>query len=96
VVPVLKSRIVGKIVLAVGIGCLVGTAGVSSYFLRARPAKPHPELGMIYAFNRHGGIAYLTHLESILPKALFVSAAILIAVGGYIYNNWRTDQAKSH
>jgi hypothetical protein len=75
VVPVLKSRIVGKIVLAVGIGCLVG---------------------MIYAFNQHGGIVYLTHLESILPKALFVSAAILIAVGGYIYNNWRADQAKSH
>jgi hypothetical protein len=94
-VPVLKSPIVGKIVLAVGVACFVGTAGISSYFLGARPAKPQPELGMIYAFNQHGGTVYLTHLESMLPKALFVSAAILFAVGGYIYNNWRADQAKS-
>jgi hypothetical protein len=95
-VLVLKSPLIGKILLAVGIGCFVGTIGISLYFMGARPAKPHPELGMIYAFNQRGGIVYLTHLESILPKALLVSAAVLIAVGGYIYNNWRADQATSH
>ena len=94
--PVLKSPIVGKVVLAVGIGCFVGTIGISLYFMGGRPSKPHPELGMIYAFNQHGRIVYLTHLESMLPEALLVSAAVLIAVGGYIYNNWRADQAKPH
>jgi hypothetical protein len=94
-VPVLKSLIVGKIFVAAGIVCFAGTVGISLYFMGARPGKPRPEFGMIYAFNQHGGIVYLTHLESMLPKALLVSAAVLIAIGGYIYNNWRADQAKS-
>ncbi len=43
-VPVLKSLMVGKIFLAVGIGCLFGTAGISSCFMGARPAKPQQPL----------------------------------------------------
>ena len=93
-VRILKSLRVGMIFLAMGIGCFIGTAGISSYFMGARPGIPQPESGMIYAFNQHGGIVYLTHVESLLPKVLFVAAAIFIAVGGYIYNNWRADRAK--
>jgi hypothetical protein len=88
-VAVLKSLVVGKILLGSGIGCFVGNMMISSYFMGARPTNPRPEFGLIYAFNQHGGIVYLTHFESILPKALFITAALLIAVGGYIFNNSR-------
>jgi hypothetical protein len=39
---------------------------------------------------------YVTHFEDVFLMTLFVSAAILLALGGFIYNNWRADQAKFH
>ena len=90
----LRSIVFGRCVLAAGIGCFFGRIALGSYFMGVRPTKPQAELGLTYPYNQHGGIVYLTHFESIFLMALFVSAAILIAVGGYIYNNWRADQAK--
>jgi len=81
-------------VVVAGLACLVGRAVLAAYLVGVRPKTPQSELGLTYPFNQHGGIVYLTHFESIFLMALFVSAAILIAVGGYIYNNLRADQAK--
>jgi hypothetical protein len=86
----LKSIVLGWSVLAAGIGCFVGRIVLAAYFMGVRPAKPQAELGLTYAFNQHGGVVYLTHFESIFLMILFASAALLIAVGGYIINNSRT------
>jgi hypothetical protein len=61
--PILKSKVVGIIALVAGIGCFLFRILISSYFMGARPANPDPEVGLIYAFNQHGGIVYLTHFE---------------------------------
>ncbi len=90
----LKSKVFGSSVVVAGLACLVGRAVLAAYLVGVRPKTPQSELGLTYPFNQHGGIVYLTHFESIFLMALFVSAAILIAVGGYIYNNLRADQAK--
>jgi hypothetical protein len=79
-----KSIVLGYSVLAAGGGCLVGRIVLAAYFVGVRPAKPQPELGLTYELNQHGGIVYLTHFESIVLVALFVSAALLIAIGGYV------------
>jgi hypothetical protein len=79
-----KSIVLGYSVLAAGGGCFVGRIVLAAYFVGVRPAKPQPELGLTYAFNQHGGIVYLTHFESVFLMALFVSAALLFAIGGYV------------
>jgi hypothetical protein len=86
---VLKSIVCGIFVLAAGIGCFVGRIILAAYFMGVRPTKPQAEMGLTYAFNQHGGVVYLTHFENMLLTALFVSAALLLAVGGYIVNNSR-------
>jgi hypothetical protein len=88
----LKSVILGRSFLAAGIGCFVGRIALAAYFMGARPAQPRAELGLTHSFNQHGGVVYLTHIESIFVMALFVLAALLIAVGGYIINNSRAAQ----
>jgi hypothetical protein len=73
-------------------GCFVGRIVLAAHFMGVRPAQPRAELGLTYSFNQHGGVVYLTHFESIFLMALIVSAALLIAVGGYIINNSRVAQ----
>jgi hypothetical protein len=45
--------------------------------------------GQTYSLNQHGGVVYLTHIEGIFLIALFMLAALFVAVGGYIINNSR-------
>jgi hypothetical protein len=90
----LRSKVFGSSVAVAGLACLIGRAVLAAYLVGVRPKTPHSELGLTYPLNQHGGIVYLTHFESISLMALFVSAPLLFAVGAYIYNNWRADQAK--
>jgi hypothetical protein len=92
----LKSKVFGFVVFVAGLACFVGRAILAAYFVGVRPRIPQIEHGLTYPFNQHGGIVYVTHFEDVFLMALFVSAAILLAVGGFIYNNWRADQAKFH
>jgi hypothetical protein len=85
----LKRFVFGIGVLAAGIGCFVGRIVLASYFMGVRPTTPQPDIGLTSAFNQHGGVVYLTRIEHIFLTALFVSAALLIGVGGYIINNSR-------
>jgi hypothetical protein len=79
----------GIFLLAAGIGCFVGRVVLAAYFMGVRPTKAQPELGLTFVFNQHGGLVYLTHFEVFVLAALFVAAALLIAIGGYIINNSR-------
>jgi hypothetical protein len=90
----LKSRVLGYSVIGAGLACFVGRAVLAAYFVGARPKTPQVALGLTYPFNQHGAVVFLTHFENIFLMSLFVAAAILIAIGGYIYNNWRADQGK--
>jgi hypothetical protein len=85
----LKSIILGWSFLAAGIGCFVGRIALAAYFMGVRPSQPRTDLGLTYSLNQHGGVVYLTNIEGIFLIALFVLAALLIAVGGYIINNSR-------
>jgi hypothetical protein len=91
---VLKSKVFGFSLVGAGLACLIGRAILTSYLVGVRPKAPQSELGLTYQFDQHGGIVYVTHFESIFQMTLFVSAAILMALGGFIYNNWRAEQAK--
>jgi hypothetical protein len=86
---VLKRFVFGIGVLAAGIGCFVGRIVLASYFMGVRPTTPQPDIGLTSAFNQHGGLVYLTHFEIFVLAALFVAAALLIAIGGYLINNSR-------
>jgi hypothetical protein len=80
--PILRSKVVGCSVMAVGVVCFFGMIALSGYFAGARPVNATPEIGLTYAFNQHGKIAYLSHFERLLMTALFPFSAVTVALGG--------------
>jgi hypothetical protein len=79
----------------VGVACFFGMIALSGYFAGTRPVKAVPEIGLMYAFNQHGKIVYLSHVESLLMTMLFPFSAITMALGAFIFNNWKADQTKT-
>jgi hypothetical protein len=82
------STVVGRGLLGAGVAGFIGRLLLSVYFMGHRPIKPETELGLIFAFNQHGRIVYLTHYENLLVSVLFWGSALLIGVGAsFIVNS---------
>jgi len=72
----------------IGIICVVGAFtsfffGISFYY-RAFPSRPQPELGRTYPINNHGFPLYLTKQEELEQTWSFALAAVLAVSAGII------------
>lgn len=85
--------VIGRCLLALGLAGFIGRLLLSAYFMGHRPTKPETELGLIFAFNQHGGIVYLTHYESLLLSVLFWGSLLLIGVGASFIINLRASKS---
>jgi hypothetical protein len=72
----LSSGIASKLILSV-------------YFMGHRPAKPETEHGLVFVFNQHGEIVFLTHFESLLLSVIFWGSLLLIGIGASLIINSR-------
>jgi hypothetical protein len=84
--------VIGRGLLGVGVAGFIGKLLLSTYFMVHRPTEPDNVNGLIFAFNQHGGIVYLTHFESILVSVLFWGSLLLIGVGASIIINSRASK----
>jgi hypothetical protein len=89
------SAVVGRGLLGVGVAGFAGKLILSAYFMGHRPTKPETELGLIFPFNQHGGIVYLTHTESLLVGVLFWGSLLLIGIGASLFINSRAPNTRS-
>jgi hypothetical protein len=89
------STVVGRGLLGAGVAGFGAKLILSAYFMGHRPTKPETEPGLIFAFNQHGGIVYLTHYESILVRVLFWASVLLIGVGASLIINSRASSTRA-
>jgi hypothetical protein len=88
------STVIACGLLGVGIASFIGKLILSVYFMGHRPMKPETEQGLVFAFNQHGGIVYLTHFESELVSILFWGSLLLIGIGASLIINSRASNTK--
>ncbi|MEO7208589.1 MAG: hypothetical protein ABI145_17935 [Steroidobacteraceae bacterium] len=88
------STIVGRGLLGVGVAGFIGKLLVSVHFMAHRPTQPESELGLIFAFNQHGGVVYLIHFESELVSVLFWGSLPLIGIGASLIINSRFSKTR--
>lgn len=67
---------------------------LSGYFLSHRPSQCNAALRLLYAFNQHGTVVYLTQSEHLLMSVLPWASGILIAVAASIETRTRADSRK--
>lgn len=84
-------KVIARGMLGVGVFCFAALFVLSGYFMGNRPHEPQLELGLVFQFQQHGGVVYLTHYERLLMSALPWVAASLIGAGAAILANLRTS-----
>lgn len=64
---------------------LVASIMVPSYFSRARPETPRPDLGQTVAFNNHGKVSYISGRDDLAYHLCFIGGAFFGLLGGTLH-----------
>lgn len=83
--PVRGSTVLKRILFGIGVGGWILSFVLAAYIPGHRPRGANPDSGRVYAYNIHGGIYYLTRIESLvmnwLPNASFLVMVVTGLMG---------------